>query len=161
IPRLAEVRVDGVVVAVTGLAVVCISGAIAAFTAWRLKTSTSNALLSLGSGTTVSRAQHRIRYGLVALQVAIATILVAGSGLMARSLWALRRVEPGFNKADTLTFRLAFPPSVYSSGNDVVRFVGRLLEDARQMPATQEVAAGSRLPLAEQPQTQTAVFAAD
>ena len=161
IPRLTEVRIDGVVVTATGFAVVGIAGAIAAFTAWRLKTSTSDALLSLGSGTTVSRAHHRIRYALVALQVAIATILVAGSGLMARSLWALRHVEPGFNRTDALTFRLAFPPSVYSNANDVVRFVGRLLEDARQIPATQEVAAASRLPLEEQPQTQTAVFAAD
>ena len=161
VPRLSEIRIDSVVVAATGLAVVAIAAAIAAFTAWRLKTSTSNPLLSLGSGITASRTQHRIRYALVALQVAIATVLVAGSGLMARSLWALRHVEPGFDRANALTFRLAFPPSVYSTANDVVRVVGRLLDDVRQTPATREVAAVSRLPLEEQPQTQTAVFDAD
>jgi predicted permease len=102
-----------------------------------------------------------VRYALVALQVALATVLVAGSGLMARSLWALRRVEPGFNKTGALTFRLAFPPSVYPSANDVVRFVGRIFDDAGQTPGSHEVGAASRLPLDEQPQTQTAVFAED
>jgi putative ABC transport system permease protein len=161
IPRLTEVRIDSIILVAIGMAIVGVAATIAAFTAWRLRTSTSDALSSLGPGSTVSRTQHRTRYALVALQVALATVLVTGSGLMARSVWALRRVEPGFNKASALTFRLAFPPSVYSNANDVVRFVGRLLDDAGQIPGAHEVAAASRLPLEEQPQTETAVFAED
>ena len=161
IPRLTEVRIDTVPLAATGLAVVGITATIAAFTAWRLRPSTAEALPSLGPGSTASRAQHRTRYALVAVQVALAMVLVAGSGLMARSLWALRRVEPGFNRTGALTFRLAFPPSIYPSASDVVRFVGRLLDAAEHMPGAQAVAAASRLPLEERPQTETAVFAAD
>src|SRR5262249_1862087 len=56
---------------------------------------------------------------------------------------------------------LAFPSSVYPSTNDVVRFVGRLLDDAGHGPGTLDVAAVSRLPLEERPQTQTAVFIED
>src|SRR5262249_28247577 len=56
---------------------------------------------------------------------------------------------------------LAFPPSVYPTANDVVRFVGRLLDDAGQTPGAHEVAAASRVPSDERPQTQTAVFAED
>jgi len=161
IPRLAEVHVDSVVLAAIGLGVVGIAAATAAFTALRLRTSTSDALSSLGPGSTASRQQHRVRYTLVALQVALATVLVAGSGLMGRSLWALGRVAPGFDRTGALTFRLAFPPPVYSNANDVVRFVGRLLAEAGQTPGVREVAASSKLPLGEEPQTQTAVFAED
>jgi len=160
IPRLTEVRIDGVVVAATGLAVVGIATAIAAFTAWRLNTSRSETL-ALGPGSTVGRTQHRIRYALVALQVALATVLVAGSGLMARSLWTLQRVDPGFNRAGALTFRLAFPPAVYPSASDVVRLVSRLMDDAGGVPGARAVAAASRLPLEDRPQTETAVFAED
>src|SRR5262249_20404426 len=87
IPRLTELRIDGTMLGATCLAAVGIVVAIAAFTAWRQRTLTSDALSSLGPGSTVGRAQHRTRYALVALQVALATVLVVASGLMARSLW--------------------------------------------------------------------------
>ena len=161
IPRLTEVHVDAIVFAATGLAVLAIATTIAAFTAWRLRASTADALSSLGPGLTLSRAHHRARYALVALQVALATILLAGAGLMARSVWALQRVEPGFNQTGALAFRLAFPPSGYPSAPDVVRSVGRLLDDAARVPGTNAVAAVSRLPLEERPETGTAVFVAD
>jgi predicted permease len=161
IPRLTELRIDSTMLAATSLAVVGIIVTVAVFTAWRLRTLTSDALLSLGPRSTVGRAQHRTRYVLAALQVALATVLVAASGLMARSLWTLRRVDPGFNRTGALTFRLAFPSSAYPSANDVVRFVGRLLDDAGHSPGTLDVAAASRLPLEERPQTQTAVFVED
>jgi putative ABC transport system permease protein len=161
IPRLTEVHVDAVVFAATGFGVLCIAAATAAFTAWRVRVSTPDALSSLGAGLTPTRAHHRARYALVALQVTLATILVAGSGLMARSLWALQRVEPGFNQKGVLAFRLAFPPALYPRAADVVRSVGRLLDDAARIPGTDVAAAASRLPLEEQPETGTAVFVAD
>jgi len=161
IPRLTELGIDDRVLAATSLAVVGIVLTIAAFTAWRLRTLRSDALSSLGPASTAGRAQHRTRYVLVALQVALATVLVTASGLMARSLWRLRHVDPGFDRRGALTFRLAFPSSVYPSANDVVRFVGRLLDEAANSAGTLDVAAASRLPMEERSQTQTAVFVED
>jgi predicted permease len=109
----------------------------------------------------MSRAQHRARYALIALQVALATALVTGSGLMARSLWALQRVEPGFDKTGAVVFRLAFPPSLYPGAGDVVRAVDRLLADAARLPGTHGAAAASRLPLEERTQIDTGVFFPD
>lgn len=160
LPRLAELQVDHVVVAATALAGAGISITIAAFTAWRLRESASGPL-SVGFGSTATRAQQRTRYAVVALQVALATVLVVATGLMVRSLTALRRVDPGFTTTQAFTFRLAFPPSTYANASDVVRLVERLLDETRPLPSVREMAAASRLPLEVQPQTQTAVFVED
>jgi putative ABC transport system permease protein len=100
-----------------------------------------------------------VRYALVALQVAVATVLVVGSGLMARSLWQLRQVQPGFDRQSALTFRLALPPPLYPSPDDAVRFVGRAVDEMSRLPGVESVAAASRLPLEGRDDTETAVFA--
>src|SRR5262249_39308244 len=84
LPTPAGLQVDHVLGAATALAGGGISITIAAFTAWRLRGSASDPL-SVGSGSTATRAQQRTRYAVVALQVALATVLVAATGLMVRS----------------------------------------------------------------------------
>jgi putative ABC transport system permease protein len=161
IPRLTEVHVDGVVLGVTGLAAATITLAIGIFVAWRSRTLSSYGLAALSPASTVGRAQHRARYALVASQVALAMVLVVGAGLMTRSLWKLRGVQPGFESAGALTFRLALPPSAYPGTDDAVRFVVRALDAVSRVPRVQAAAAASRLPLEEQDQTLTAVFIED
>jgi putative ABC transport system permease protein len=161
IPRLTEVHVNGAVLGVTVLAAATITLAIGAFIAWRSRTLSSYGLAALGPGSTVGRAQHRARYALVASQVALAMVLVVGAGLMARSLWKIRGVQPGFEPTGALTFRLALPPAVYPGTDDAVRFVVRALEAMSRVPRVQATAAASRLPLEEQDPTETGVFVED
>jgi putative ABC transport system permease protein len=158
IPRLTEVRVDGVVLGIVGLSVATIALVIAAFTSWRSRTFPSSGLAALGAALTVDHAQQRARYALVALQVALAMVLVVGSGLMARSLWQLRQVQPGFDRQGALTFRLALPPPSYPSPDDAVRFVGRAVDEISRLPGVQSAAAASRLPLEDRDEIETAVF---
>jgi putative ABC transport system permease protein len=161
IPRLTEVRVDEFVVAVVALTTVATSLAIAAFAAWRSTTSAAFAPGSLGGGLTAGPREHRARYGLVASQVALAVVLVVGSGLMARSLWQLRRVQPGFERSGALTFRLAVPPASYPGVDEPVRFFTRAIDALSRVPGVQAAAAASRLPLEARDQTSTAVFIED
>ncbi|HSK09877.1 MAG TPA: ABC transporter permease, partial [Vicinamibacterales bacterium] len=58
------------------------------------------------AGRTAVRGRHRVQFVLVGVQVALAVMLLAGAGLLARSLQELGRVSPGFDPAQVLTFRL-------------------------------------------------------
>ncbi len=157
IPRLTEVTVDPVVAGLAALATACTALIVGAFAAWRSRPSEGGGLATLHSPTT-SRLQHRVRYALVALQVALAMVLVAGSGLMARSLWRLQRIPSGFNQMSALTFRLALPPVAYPGGDEIVRFFARAIETISRVPGVQATGAASKLPLEERAQTSTAVF---
>jgi len=59
--------------------------------------------------TSDSRAGTRLRSGLVAVQVALSMVLLAGAGLMVRSVWNLHHLELGFEPDRALTFRMYLP----------------------------------------------------
>ena len=61
------------------------------------------------SGRGSSGARHRLQGIFVAVEVAMALVLLVGAGLMVRSLTALWRVDPGFNPSHAITFVLSMP----------------------------------------------------
>jgi predicted permease len=56
-----------------------------------------------------SGVRHRLQGVFVAVEVAMALVLLVGAGLMVRSLAALWRVNPGFNPSHAITFTLSMP----------------------------------------------------
>src|SRR5690606_4566286 len=58
------------------------------------------------SGRTQVSSRNPLQWALVGVQVALAVALLAGAGLMLRSFQALGQVDPGFNTANVLTFRI-------------------------------------------------------
>ena len=66
-----------------------------------------------GRTSTATRERHRARNALVVAQVALALVLLISSGLMIRTFQALRNVDPGFVRPDTLqTVEISIPPSL-------------------------------------------------
>jgi predicted permease len=63
------------------------------------------------SGRGLTGARHRVQGVFVAVEVALALVLLVGAGLMVRSLAALWRVNPGFNPSHAITFDLSLPAS--------------------------------------------------
>jgi predicted permease len=61
------------------------------------------------SGRGLSGARHGLQGIFVAVEVAMALVLLVGAGLMVRSLAALWRVDPGFNPSHAITFTLSLP----------------------------------------------------
>ncbi len=110
LPRANEVSLDSRVLLFT-LAASIFAGLIFGL-APALKTSRVNLqeILKEG-GRGVSGARQRLQGIFVIVEVALALVLLAGGGLMIRSLAALWRVDPGFNPSHAITFTLSLPGS--------------------------------------------------
>lgn len=148
LPRLAEVTVDGVALAFGLVAALVASLLATLLPAWRQRRVNLAAMLREGGRAgTAGRARQRSRGVLVGAQVALAMVLLAGSGLLARSVLRLRAVRPGFDASQLLTFRVDLPRSTYRTSADLVRFQRELELRLAALPGVRAVGATSKLPL--------------
>jgi putative ABC transport system permease protein len=103
---------------------------------------------SLKQSFRVAGASHsRLRNVLAVAQISIAIILLIGAGLMAKSLWALMHVSPGFRAESVLTARLSLPGLRYPDNRRIVAFERELLETLRKKPGVQSAGLATYLPL--------------
>jgi predicted permease len=99
-----------------------------------------NALKEGGRTFSDGRNRHRARNGLVVSQVALALVLLIGSGLMIRSFQALRNVSPGFeNPRDVLTLRIFIPASEIEGTEDAVRGHHQIADRLQQLAGVESV----------------------
>src|SRR6185437_3701633 len=140
IPRLAGVGLDAPVLLGALAATVVTILIVSAVPAIRFGSSGVAATLGqTGRALTAGRERHRARRAFVVIQVALALILVAGAGLMARSFAALRGVAPGFESANSYTFRVALPPAEYPNAAASAGLVGRALDRLAATPGVRAV----------------------
>ncbi len=100
---------------------------------------------SLGAGAARVTGTQRLRQGLIVGQLALALILLTGTGLMLRTFWNLQRVEAGFDPAGITTMQVALPDDAYS-GAPAPAFWTRALERLAAVPGVEGVALASSLP---------------
>jgi len=93
------------------------------------------------SGRGGSGRRHRTQSIFVVVEMALALVLLAGAGLMVRTLAQLWSQYPGFNPRNVLTFNLSPPPSLMNSNAETVRAFSRELD--RRIAATLGVQAVS------------------
>ncbi|HEX7123204.1 MAG TPA: FtsX-like permease family protein, partial [Gemmatimonadaceae bacterium] len=86
------------------------------------------------------------RRSLVVAEVALALVLLAGSGLMLRSLSNLLAVDPGFDPDNLLTLRISVPGGEIAP-DSLPGFYDRLQEEIAALPGVQQVALGNCSPL--------------
>lgn len=158
IPRLDEVGMNGPVLgfalAVTVLAAV-VFGLVPVIRALRLDPGA--ALGEESRGSTAGRRRRRARDLLVVAQVALALVLLVGSGLLLRTFDNLRRVDPGFRGEHTLTFRLSLSGSLLrAAGHDErradvarTRYMMDVAERLEALPGVEEATFSADLPLDE------------
>jgi predicted permease len=94
-----------------------------------------------------SRGDLRTRSALVVAQVSIAFVMLAGAGLLGRSLIALERVDAGIDVSNVLTARLTLAFPKYNQTNLVRTMVSPLLERLNGLPGVTSIALASSLPL--------------
>jgi putative ABC transport system permease protein len=147
LPRLDEISLDWQVVAfamvlaaLTGL--VC--GLAPAFAA--LRTSVNDTLKEGGRTGTADGAHARLRSALVIGEIAIALVLLVGSGLLLRSFEKMRAVDLGFRPDHVLAASYSLPKQQYPTQSWVDRFNEELIRRLRQLPGVNSVGLTSFLP---------------
>jgi putative ABC transport system permease protein len=148
LPRFTEIGVDGWMLAFT-LVISIFTGVVAGLApAWRLTKTNLNEAMKQGLGKTDSDSGgNRMRSVLVGSEVALSLVLLIGAGLMIRSLWKLRSVNPGFDAQSVLTMTLWLPEAKYKEAYQQAGFYKQVLERVRVLPGVESAGAISSLPL--------------
>ena len=84
--------------------------------------------------------RSRARSVFVVAEVAFALILLAGAGLLLRSLSKLMAVDPGFDPKNVLTVSVQLPNAKYAKDEQAAQFYAQLLQRLRQMPGVRRPA---------------------
>src|SRR6266700_1139557 len=145
-PRKGDIRMDESVLIFTLLASVgtgLIFGLAPAFQASRIHLTQS---LKEGERGADGLGRNRLRSALVVSEVALALVLLIGTGLMLRSFVRLQDVNPGFAPDHLLTMEISLPEARYPDPKKAA-FFARLLDQVRALPGVQSAGAIGHLPL--------------
>jgi predicted permease len=139
LPRAEEIGLDARLLLFT-IAISLMAGVLFGLTP-AFRTSRKNVQSALqeggrgGSGTS-----HRAQGVFIVTEMALALVLLAGAGLMIRSLMQLWRIDPGFNPHNVLTFGLSLPPSMMNATPEAIRAAFREVDDKfASIPGVQAV----------------------
>lgn len=140
-PRLEEIGLNPTVLAFTA-AVSVVAGLLFGLVPL-LKYGSPDLVSSLkegGRGGSRGKERHRAQNGLVVAQVALALVLLVGSGLMIRSFQSLRNVDPGFDDPENvLVFRVGIPDAVLEDDAEAALAHEQILAGLRNIPGVVDV----------------------
>jgi putative ABC transport system permease protein len=151
VPRLGEVTIDGEVMVFT-FVLALLTGTLFGL-APALQFSRPDLSHALKDGAAVSsagfgfRRRRRTQNLLVIGEVALALVLLAGAGLLIRSIWRLHDEELGFQPERLLTMRLEFPSYKYRDRATIIPFLTQLSERLAALPGVESVGAADSMPL--------------
>ncbi|HEX6965936.1 MAG TPA: ABC transporter permease [Gemmatimonadaceae bacterium] len=155
LPRLAEVGFDGrIALAAIGVTLIAgiIFGVAPAIAGGRVPLAGLIRRAGRGSGRGLS---VRARRAMIAGEIALSVVLVAGSGLLIRSLARELQSNTGFTPTHAITFEVTLPTTRYSEQQsrismvhpEAVEFIGQVLDRIRAIPGVAAAGIGKPLPL--------------
>jgi len=145
VPRADEVRIDGVVLAVTTALAVLTGLVFGIVPAWRaLSIRLHEPLKEAGRGS-VGPGQHRVRNALVIAEVSMALVLLVGAGLMLRSFYRVLNADGGFRSEGLVIANVALPQIGYREPPKRAALFERVVAELKAQPGVK--AAAATLPL--------------
>lgn len=149
IPRLAVIGFDGRVLAFGALVSVVTGLLVGLLPAWRVSQTGVAAVLKEGGKTTGTRGVSRgARGALVVAEVALAVVMLAGAGMLLRSLWHLQGESLGIDPSGVLTAKVSIQAREYDDARSTV-FFEQLLERVRALPGVRAAGASGWLPVVD------------
>ena len=147
VPRIAQVAVSGDTLLFTLAATVAAAILCGVLPALRSSSPKLTHLREGGRGSV--QGSRWSGDALVVLQTSLALVLLIGSGLLGRSFWQLRNVDPGYETADIFTFQMAPEREDLNDGPSFASFHQNFMERLRAIPAVESVGIVENLPLNE------------
>jgi predicted permease len=149
LPRLHEIELDPAVLAFTATISVLSALLFGLIPVVRYNSRRiALALRASGRGLSDSRARHRTRHALVVVQVALALILLVGSGLMIRTFLALRAVSPGFTDPHHVQLvRVTIPQAHVGDPARVFRLQRDMADRLGAIPGVTDVSFTGHVPM--------------
>ena len=143
LPRIETITLDWRVVSYSLACAVLATLACGLFPALR---GTRNNLADSSRGARTTISGNRPQLVLAGVQVALAVTLLAGAGLLIRSLQRLGRVSPGFQTEHILTFQVSNSWGETADMKAVIRRVNRILDAVRAVPGVEAAATSYDVP---------------
>jgi putative ABC transport system permease protein len=147
IPRVDEVGIDWQVL-LCALAISLTTGVVFGLAPLiHMRASKLHDTLKSAAGrTTAAATAKHLRSALVTAELALALVLLIGSGLMVKAFWRLQEVNAGFQPEQLLTMRLSLPSANYRDTAAVRAFYGNLAARLNTLPGVRSAAIASGLP---------------
>jgi putative ABC transport system permease protein len=148
LPRISEIGVDWTVAAFAMLLAVAtgiLCSLAPAFAAMR--TDLNESLKEGGRGGSAGGGHARLRSTLVVVEIGVALVLVAASGLLLRSFEKMREVALGFRPEHVVIASYSLPRQQYGSQSAVNGFNGELLRRIKELPGAESAGLTSVLPM--------------
>jgi putative ABC transport system permease protein len=146
VPRTGDIKIDLLVLAFTlGVSTLAVFIFALAPMAQLRERNLAEWLHGSGKGVGGGASSQLLRKGLVVTEIALALVLVVGSGLMLRAFWKLRSVDLGFNPFNALSFTVDLPSSSYPVP-ERLRFSQSLQSKLASIPGAKSASMASELP---------------
>jgi putative ABC transport system permease protein len=114
--------------------------------AWQTARTDLNTVLKQGSRSSAGGTRPILRNLLVGGELALATVLLIGAGLLMQSLFRLQQVQFGFRSDRLMTFQLSPPPAKYPPPAKAWALYRDLLDSLRTIPGVRAAAVSSGIP---------------
>ena len=146
-PRAGEIQLDLTVLWFTlGLSVAI--ALLLSFAASLPRQDSEGALVSTGPNRlTGTPGKQRLQRGLVVAQIAVSVVLLAGAGLLTRTMMELSAVDTGLRTEEVLTIPLPFRSTDSTAEAAAKQRLGEMADEIRALPGVVEVGIGSDVPL--------------
>jgi predicted permease len=149
LPAHVDLALDRGAIAVTALLAVATGTLFGTAPAFAIaRTEPQRILRDETRGGGESRHARRVRGLLVAGQIALCISLLAGAGLLTRSLWAMMRAPLGIESSSVLTAAVQLPPRDYDTPQKRARFLDDFGDRLRALPGVTMVATATAPPTA-------------
>jgi len=146
LPRVAEIGVNGVVIAFALGLSVAVGLIVGLAPVLQVVRSRLYETIATGSRSTANRGRATSRDVLIGLELALAIVLLVGAGLLIRSFQAVISRNLGFEPAGAISAELSLPAAKYQGGR-ASRFYADLVSSLRGLPGVTAVGATNFLPL--------------
>ena len=148
LPLGSHIAIDTRLACIAVLGAAAMGLALAAPIAWfNLRGHLRSAIQSETRGGTASRAAQSLRHGFMVAQIALATVLLSGAGLLGLSLGRAMAVSPGFRPDHVLSGQISLPGNRYPNWPSRLAFNERLLKDLARQPGVVAAGAANNVPL--------------